>query len=78
MYVGSTIKVSKKQLNDMMKVANLIDSNTNKYKIVNKMNKDLKCMKGGFIGTLLAGLAGSILPSLLSGKRLKTRRWRAS
>ena len=31
-----------------------------KYKIVDKMNKDLKAMKGGFIGTLLAGLAGSI------------------
>ena len=32
-----------------------------KYKIVDRMNKDLKAMKGSFIGTLLAGLAGSIL-----------------
>ena len=53
-------------------MANVVDERTNnKYKIVNKMNNDLKAMKGGFIGTLLAGLAGSILPSLLSGKGLK-------
>ena len=45
----------------MMKVANLIDANSTKYKVVNKMNNDLKMQKGGFIGTLLAGLAGSIL-----------------
>ena len=55
----------------MMEIANIIDSNSTKYKIVDKMNKDLKLQKGGFIGTLLAGLAGSILPSLLGGNGLK-------
>ena len=36
---------------------------------VKKMNSDIKEMKGGFIGTLLAGLAGSLLPSLFGGTR---------
>ena len=38
------------------------------------MNSDIKKQKGGFIGTLLAGLAGSLLPSLLGGKGLMNKK----
>ena len=38
-------------------------------KIMQDLCKDME-MEGGFIGTLLAGLAGSLLPSLLGGKGL--------
>ena len=70
--VGGSIKISKGNLEKMMKVAKFVDERTNnKCKIVDRMNRDLKMHKSGFIGTLLAGLAGSILPSLLSGNGLK-------
>ena len=42
-----------------------------------KKGNTAKCMcqlekqRGGFIGTLLAGLAGSLLPALLGGKGIK-------
>ena len=67
--IGGSIKISKNNLENMMQMGNVIDERTNnKYKIVNKMNNDLKAMNGGLIGTLLAALPGSILPSLLSAK----------
>ena len=35
------------------------------------MNKDLEMQKGGFLASLLGGLAASLIPSLLGGNGLK-------
>ena len=68
---GNSIKMSKAQIKQMMQLANLMENqNYLKSGFVSKMNNDIKKQHGGFIGTLLAGLAGSLLPSLL-GKGLK-------
>ena len=70
--VGGTINLNKSELEEMMKLGNACHCNKIvPANFVKKMNDDVKEMKGGFIGTLLAGLAGSLLPSLFSGNGLR-------
>ena len=69
---GGAIKISKKQLEEIMKLGNLAEECKCVEKgFVDKMNKDLKMQRAGFIGTLAASLIGSLLPSLISGNGLK-------
>ena len=68
---GDSLKLSKKELEDMMKIANLMeDRKMLDSGFVKRMNKDLKQQKGGFLSALLGGLAASLIPSLISGKGL--------
>ena len=58
---------------DIEKIARLVVAlqDSGIVNVYDKMVKQLGEQRGGFIGTLLAGLAGSLLPSLLGGKGLK-------
>ena len=68
---GRGIKVNRKDLEEIMKLGNACQCHkTVPSNFVDKMNRDVQEQRGGFLGTLLAGLAGSILPSLL-GKGIK-------
>ena len=68
---GRGIKVNRKDLEEIMKLGNACECHkTVPSNFVDKMNRDVQEQRGGFLGTLLAGLAGSILPSLL-GKGIK-------
>ena len=70
--VGGTINLNKSELEEMMKLGNACHCNKIvPANFVKKMNDDVKEMKGGFIGTLLASLAGSLLPGLLTGNGLR-------
>ena len=69
---GGTIEINKKDLTDLIKIGNMLEDNkVVKAGFKTKMNNQLEKQRGGFIGTLLAGLAGSLLPNLLGGKGLK-------
>ena len=64
-------KANRKDLEEIMKLGNACQCHkTVPSNFVDKMNRDVQEQRGGFLGTLLAGLAGSILPSLL-GKGIK-------
>ena len=68
---GGACNFTKCELEDVMKLGNyLVKEKMLERNFVNKMNKDIQEQKGGFLGTLVASLAGSLLPSLLGGKGL--------
>lgn len=66
---GYGIKLTENEIQKLLKLAsacerqNIIPEGT-----VCKYTHNIKEQKGGFIGALIASLAGSLLPSLLSGK----------
>ena len=53
-----------------MQVNKINDAKAKRLGVTLKLSKLQISKQGGFIGTLLAGLAGSLLPSLLGGKGL--------
>ena len=68
---GRGIKVNRKDLEEIMKLGNACECHKIvPYRFIDKMNKDVQEQRGGFFGTLLAGPARSLLPSLL-GKGIK-------
>ena len=70
--VGGAINLSKNDLEEVMKLGNACHCNKIvPANFVKKMNEDVKEMKGGWVGTLLASLAGTLLPGLLSGSGLR-------
>ena len=69
---GMKLFIPKNEIETMVKTTNELE----KYNILPKgtttlIISNIKEQKGGFIGTLLATLAGSLLPSLLGGKGIK-------
>ena len=72
-----TIKLSKDQLSGtdflgltQTQIKKVKAAKTNMSGVTLKLSKLQISKQGGFLGTLLAGLAGSLLPSLLGGKGL--------
>ena len=68
-----SIKVTKKQLEDLMELAYFMhEYKFVKSNFVDMMDRYLKKQSGGFIGELLSSLAASFIPSLISGNGLKS------
>lgn len=68
---GYGIQLNKTEVEKLLQLANKCECNKLiPMGSVNKYMEDVKKQKGGFIGSLLAGLAASLLPSLLSGNGL--------
>jgi hypothetical protein len=66
---GHGIKLSKRELEQLLKVVNVCQANRIiSQGTTSKIMQDLKDQKGGSIAMLLGSLAASILPALLSGK----------
>ena len=71
---GMNLYVPKKEIETMVKTTNELENHNILPKgTTTLIMSNIKEQKGGFIGTLLATLAGSILPSLLGGKGKKKK-----
>ena len=67
----TTLIISDKEMNDIMKIAQALEDSNILLKVVTKTikNKTIK-LKGGFLSMLLSTLGARLLGNLLSGKRI--------
>ena len=68
---NTTLIISNKEMNDIMKVVQALEDSNNLLKAVTKTIKnEAKQQKGGFLSMLLGPLSASLLGNLLTGKRI--------
>ena len=64
----TTLKISNKEINDVMKIVQALEDSNILLKEVTKTIKRTKEQKGGFLSMLLGTLGASLLGNILAGK----------
>ena len=72
----TTLIVSNKEMNDMMKIIKALkDSGMFLKRIIKKIEKETKQQKDGFAGILLGNLGASLLENILAAKGIVRARY---